>query len=497
MIEQAERPIDSEPQAAPADARPRSRPRIVAGDIGTLLLSAVLALTIWLIAINQENPLTARQLDTPVPLTLVGLSEGLEMVQDLNEESVVLELRAPRTSWESMRDDDFRATLDLTGLGPGEHDVSVKITRRDPQVTVLEVQRPEYTVVLDARIEKDVPVQVEIMDGAAFGYEWQAPIYTPVTVTVSGPQSQVEQVARARAEIYLRNAKSQVERIQTLMPVDAQGRVVERVTVATPGRVQVVVPVEQWPGRKEVAVRVKLSGPPAVGYRLSAVRSEPSTIVLQGDPALLSEVPGFVETEPLDLTDATADVRKRVALLLPAGVTSYDGDFVMATAGVMPIEGGITVSEPLVVRGLGAGLTAAAALDEVDVILSGPMPLLESMNEDDVFAILDLSGLVPGTHAIKPGVVRPSGIHLDGVIPETVEVVIRPLETGTIDELPQVPDVEATAAAITPTAPLTITPIITSTAPLTVAPAAGMTIPSMFAPTPPPAATPPVVTPPP
>jgi YbbR domain-containing protein len=430
-------------------------------------------------------------------LTLVGLSEGLEMVQDLNEESVVLELRAPRTSWESMRDDDFRATLDLTGLGPGEHDVSVKITRRDPQVTVLEVQRPEYTVVLDARIEKDVPVQVEIMDGAAFGYEWQAPIYTPVTVTVSGPQSQVEQVARARAEIYLRNAKSQVERIQTLMPVDAQGRVVERVTVATPGRVQVVVPVEQWPGRKEVAVRVKLSGPPAVGYRLSAVRSEPSTIVLQGDPALLSEVPGFVETEPLDLTDATADVRKRVALLLPAGVTSYDGDFVMATAGVMPIEGGITVSEPLVVRGLGAGLTAAAALDEVDVILSGPMPLLESMNEDDVFAILDLSGLVPGTHAIKPGVVRPSGIHLDGVIPETVEVVIRPLETGTIDELPQVPDVEATAAAITPTAPLTITPIITSTAPLTVAPAAGMTIPSMFAPTPPPAATPPVVTPPP
>jgi YbbR domain-containing protein len=469
----------------------------VAGDIGTLLLSAVLALTIWLIAINQENPLTARQLDTPVPLTLVGLSEGLEMVQDLNEESVVLELRAPRTSWESMRDDDFRATLDLTGLGPGEHDVSVKITRRDPQVTVLEVQRPEYTVVLDARIEKDVPVQVEIMDGAAFGYEWQAPIYTPVTVTVSGPQSQVEQVARARAEIYLRNAKSQVERIQTLMPVDAQGRVVERVTVATPGRVQVVVPVEQWPGRKEVAVRVKLSGPPAVGYRLSAVRSEPSTIVLQGDPALLSEVPGFVETEPLDLTDATADVRKRVALLLPAGVTSYDGDFVMATAGVMPIEGGITVSEPLVVRGLGAGLTAAAALDEVDVILSGPMPLLESMNEDDVFAILDLSGLVPGTHAIKPGVVRPSGIHLDGVIPETVEVVIRPLETGTIDELPQVPDVEATAAAITPTAPLTITPIITSTAPLTVAPAAGMTIPSMFAPTPPPAATPPVVTPPP
>jgi YbbR domain-containing protein len=466
-MEQVEHQPDSTAQATPADPRARTRSRIVQfGDIGTLLLSAVLALTIWLIAINQENPLTVRQLNAPIPLTLVGLGEGLEVVQDLSNESVVLEVRAPRTSWESMRDGDFRATLDLTGLGPGEHDVSVKVTRRDPQMTVLEVQRPEYTVALDARIEKEAPVQVEIMDGAAFGYEWQAPIYTPITVTVSGPQSQVEQVTRARAEIYLRSAKSQVERTQTLVPVDAQGRVVERVTVAPPGRVQVVVPVEQWPGRKEVAVRVKLSGPPADGYRLSAVRSEPSTIVLQGDPAILSEVPGFVETEPLDLTDATADVRKRVALLLPEGVTSYDGDFVMATAGVTPIEGGITVAEPLVVRGLGAGLTAAAALDEVDVILSGPMPLLESMNEDDVFAILDLSGLVPGTHALKPSVVRPGGISLDGVIPETVEVVIRLQETGATGELPQVPDVEATAAAITPTATLTV------------AAAAGMTIPS-------------------
>lgn len=456
VSELAERQPESEPEATSTAPRARSRPRVVAGDIGTLLLSAVLALTIWLIATNQENPLTVRQLATPVPLTLVGLGEGLEVVQDLSKESVALVVRAPRTSWESMRDGDFRATLDLTGLGPGEHDVSVKITRRDPQMTVLEVQRPEYTVVLDARIEKEVPVQIEIMDGAAFGYEWQTPIYTPMTVTVSGPQSQVEQVTRARAEIYLRNAKSQVERTQTLIPIDAQGRAVERVTVAPPGRVQVVIPVEQWPGRKEVAVRVKLSGPPAAGYRLSAVRSEPSTVVLQGDPAILSEVPGFVETEPLDLTNATADVRRRVALLLPAGVTSYDGDFVMATAGITPIEGGVTVSEPLVVRGLGPGLTATAALDAVDVILSGPMPLLESMNEDDVFAILDVSGLVPGTHALKPSVVRPNGISLDGVIPETVEVVIRPAETTVVEALPQVPDVEATAAAITPTATLTV-----------------------------------------
>ncbi len=432
--------------------RRRTLPRFQLSDIGGLLLSLGLALVIWLIAVNQENPLIREEFPTPIPLMVVGLQEGLEIVQDLSAESVTLELRAPRTSWDNMRATDFRAVLDLTGLGVGEHDVGVKVTRRDPQVTVLDVQRPEYTVVIDQRVEKEVPVLVEIMDGAAFGYEWLQPIYTPMTVTVRGPASQVEQVVRARAEIFLRSAKSQVERTQQLVPVDAQNRPVDRVEVAAPGRVQIVVPVEQWPGRKEVAVRVKLSGPPANGYRLSSVRSEPSTVVLQGDPDVLSQVPGFVETEPLDLTGATTDVRRRVALLLPQGVTSFDGDFVMATAGITPIVGGVTVSEQLVIRGLGPGLTADSALQEVDVILSGPIPLLESMNEDDVFAILDLTGLVAGTHSVTPNIIVPDGIEREGVIPETVEVVIRAQDSQSGAGLPQVPDVQATAVAtdITP-----------------------------------------------
>ncbi|MCB0134449.1 MAG: hypothetical protein KDD75_05000, partial [Caldilineaceae bacterium] len=315
--------------------------------------------------------------------------------------------------------------------------------------------------------------------------DWQAPIITPVTVTVSGPESQVQQVTKARAEIYLRSAKSQVERTQTLVAVDGQNRPIDGVTVAPPGRVQVVVPVEQWPGRKEVAVRVKLSGPPADGYRLSAVRSEPSTVVLQGDPDTLSQVPGYIETEPLDLSDATADVRKRVALLLPQGVTA-DMDFVMATAGVSPIEGGITVSEPLIVRGLGAGLSADTALAEVDVILSGPMPLLESLNEDDVFTILDLTGLVQGTHSVEPTPLYPEGIRIEGVIPETVEVVIKTQDPEANGSLPMLPDVKATVTSV-----LTGTSTITATGS---AVGAGETIPptvvASLTPSPTPTATP-------
>ena len=409
------------PVGVPRRAR---RLRVRRTDLGLLLAALGLALVIWLVAINEENPLLTQDLQSRVPVTVLGLGDNLAVVEDLSDESVRLRLRAPRSSWEDLDPADFRATLDLTGLGPGENTVPVRVVSRDPQVTILDVQLPQLTVSLDPLVTTAIPVQVDIMDGTAFGYDWQPAILEPMTVTVSGPASQVQQVTRARAEVYLRNAKSQVERNETVAAVDAQNRPVAGVRVE-PGLAHILVPVEQWPGRKEVAVRVKLAGRPADGYRLNSVKVEPSTVVLLGDSGALSQVPGYVETETLSLAGASSDVRQRLSLLLPAGVTSFDGDTVIASAGVTAIEDGLTITQPLVQQGLGAGYIADSALREVDVILSGPVRALDALNQDDIFVILDLTNLISGTHTVKPRVVLPGEFTLEGVIPETVEVVIR------------------------------------------------------------------------
>jgi YbbR domain-containing protein len=456
-----------------------ARTEFLIPDIATLVLSAVLALAVWWIAIDQENPLVVQAFGERVPVSVLGLGEDLVIVEDLSSEAVRLRLRAPRNSWQDLTVSDFRATLDLAGLGPGQHDVIVQVKSLDPQVGIIDVQRPELRVTLDTLASKEVPVEVEIMDSTAFGYDAQPAVYSPISVTVSGPSSQVQQVVRAQAEVLLRGAKNQVERMEAVTPVDAQGAEVTRVT-AEPAQVQVLVPVEQWPGRKEVAVRVKLEGRPADGYRLSSVKVDPSTVVLQGDSGVLADVPGYVETEPLTLDGATADVRLRLELLLPGGVSSFDGDTVVATAGITPIEGGVTVSQPLVQQGLSPGLRAQSALQSVDVILSGPLPLLDSLNQDDVFAILDLSGLITGTHTLQPKVLLPDGINLQSVIPEVVEVVITPDGSTSSPRNPSLPAVAEngneelaplprTTSTITPAAmlPFTGTAILGGTIPPT------------------------------
>lgn len=439
-----------------AQRRPR-RLRVRRSDLGLVLAAIGLALVIWLVAINEENPLITQDLASRVPVTVLGLGENLAVIEDLSDETVRLRLRAPRTSWEDLDPSYFRATLDLAGLGPGEHTVPVRVVSRDPQATILDVQLPQITVTIDPRLTRDVPIQADILDGTAFGYDWQPPVMDPMTTTVSGPASQVQQVVRARAEVYLRNAKSQVERNETVTAVDAQNRPVSGVRVE-PSLTHILVPVEQWPGRKEVAVRVKLAGRPADGYRLNSVKVEPSTVVLLGDSVALSQVPGYVETETLSLAGVSSDVRQRLSLLLPPGVTSFDGDTVIASAGITAIEDGVTIAQPLVQQGLGEGLTADSALREVDVILSGPVKALDALNQDDIFVILDLTNLISGTHTVKPRVVLPGEFKLEGVIPETVEVVIRQQTESTEPDalaLPALPlgsDITPTVDMITGTA---------------------------------------------
>jgi YbbR domain-containing protein len=217
---------------------------------------------------------------------------------------------------------------------------------------------------------------------------------------------------------------------------------------------EVVIPVERWPGRREVAVRVNLVGQPASGYRLEAIKVEPNTVVLRGDSDLVNEVPGFVETQPLSVEGAMAEVRSRVSLIIPPGVTSSEGDIVDVTAAVVPVEDSDRITLKPTVRGTGLGLDASVALDTVDVIVSGPQTKLASLGPDDIFVILDLTGLLPGSHVLEPKVLKPDDIRLEGVLPETVEVVITELATPTPIPTP--------TSTVTPTLEVTATPTATS-----------------------------------
>lgn len=395
-------------------------------NLGTWLLALVLALIVWLIAITEEDPLQRGEFLPPVPIAVHGLSDSLQPLSDLTSETITPSIRAPRSAWQELEVDDFEAYIDMDGLDVGWHERPVRIEVDDPRVTVLNSGTNVVEFQLDTVITKTVPIHVEVADTAAFGYEWGDPIVSPVTATVTGPEALAEQVVVGEVTVYLRSADSQVERVQGITPQNDRNQFVSGLQIE-PKLARVVVPITPWRGRKEVAIRPNWDGQPAVGYRLGAIDVDPSTIIVLGENDVLGQIPGFVETEPMEIEGATEAISEQLQLVLPEGVTAIGGDSVTVSASVIPIEGGATLKREPEVENLGLELKSSVALQSVDVILRGPLSQLEELSEEDVRVLLDLEGLLPGSHIVQPHVELPEGISLEGVLPETVEVTISSL----------------------------------------------------------------------
>jgi YbbR domain-containing protein len=202
----------------------------------------------------------------------------------------------------------------------------------------------------------------------------------------------------------------------------------------TPGRTDVAVQVTQLGGYRDVAVKVKTSGQWATGFRLTNISVSPPTVtVFSTDPQRVNDLPGFVETTAVDLEGADDDLEARVALDLPAGITLVGGqETVLVQVSIAAIESNLTISLPVEIIGLAPGLEARIAPETVDVILFGPVPVLETLTPETVRVVVDLTDLAAGSHQLMPFVdILPNPVQEQGINPGTVEVVLSPLPTST------------------------------------------------------------------
>lgn len=407
--------------------------RWLSSNISTLLLALVLAVAVWISAVTFDNPNEVQTLNS-VPLGIIGLDPSLIMVNDLPSK-LEITLRAPRTVWDQIRarENSVQATLDLSGLGSGEYTKNIQITVAVRPYQIVLAKPTSVTVQLEPVATSTLDIELSLSGEPAVGYQAGEETLDPKTVTISGPASIVRKAAKARILVSLAGARESIDQLIGVQIVDEKNSPLRGITVS-PESVHINIPVSQQGGFRDVAVKVVVQGQQAPGYRVENVSVFPPVVtVFAADPKLVDTLPGVIETQPLDIQDAKADIATRLALNLPENISIVGSKTVRVQVGISPIQTSLTlVNQPVNVIGLSKGYAAQVSPQTLDVIISGPVPVLETLTPQDVVINVDVTGLEPGVHQLKPDWdVLVSNVLVESTLPGTVEVTIYIPDTPT------------------------------------------------------------------
>jgi YbbR domain-containing protein len=410
--------------------------RWIASNFGIFLLAFILSLSVWVLAVTSSDPDETASLPDPVSIEFIGQDPGLVPVGDLPS-SVDVILQAPESVWKMISADptSVRAIADLTGLKTGNHQVEIVIQVAVSPVQVISVTPNTLAILLEPLATIKLPVEISISGEPSIGYKLGEVALTPFEVVISGPESLVTQVASAQVILDAAGAKETIETVFPVVVSDSSGNVLSGLTVS-PGDIQVYLPIEQMGGYRDLAVKVVTVGRAASGYRLASVSAFPAIVtVYSANVTLIERLPGYVETSPLDLSGASENIETRLGLILPPDVTVVGEQTVIVQVSISPIEDSVTISyRTVVIIGLNPVYKAQVSPVTVDVILSGPVPALDSLKLSDVTVSVDTSGLGPGTYQLTPIVsIAADDIQVQSILPSTVQVII----TGTGTPIPR------------------------------------------------------------
>ncbi|MDX1437973.1 MAG: CdaR family protein [Anaerolineales bacterium] len=404
-------------------------------NLGTLLLAFALATVVWVSSVVAADPNIDCPSPTRIPIEIIGQDPSMQLMEALPE-NVSIQFFAPRSVCELLDSTTVSdAVVDLTGLGGGEHLVSVQPPVVAPDVTpvrIVDYSPKEVTVSLERLVTESFSIDLMVTGEPALGFQAGRPALEPEEIMISGPESAVSLVDRVTASTDISGAREDISRNLSVRVLNESGASATGVEIV-PTTVKVDIPIEQLGRYRDVAVQVKTEGQWARGYRLTNITVSPPTVtVFSVDPQLVSSLPGFVETFPIDLTDASDDVEASVELVLPEGVSLVGRETVFVQVGIAAIEGNLVINLPVEIIGLNPELEASVSPENVDVILFGPLPVLETLTPENIRVVVDVTGLDEGTWQLIPLVdILPDEVQEDGINPGIVEVILAPPPTPT------------------------------------------------------------------
>ena len=405
-------------------------------NLGLKIASVLLAIVLWFLVVNAVDPVVTNNVNNikvevrnPEAITDQGkVYEGLE------NQTVSISLDAKKTDWSAISADDFCAYVDLEysyGVDEKNQAVQVQIEVVDNRSIIDESTirfRSDDVLYFTTEnvLTREMEVEVEEEGELSETYRLSGSEVTPATVEVRAPESVMAMVSRVVVRLDRSELNSDnTEITATPIVLDANGDAilsdqlslsVDEVTISASLMLTKSVPINCE----------GVTGTPADGYRYSDISIEPDSITVVGSRTALADFTHIlIPASELDISGASGNVTRNIQLTLPEGITALDGmDTVAVTVHIEELQTRtyrIPVDQ-VAFANQNPNYEYKVSGASVPVTLTGLQEDLDVLMADQLVAMIDVSGLEPGTYSREVQIQLDSGYTLNGPVTAVVEV---------------------------------------------------------------------------
>lgn len=421
--------------------------RMFVKDVGWKILSVVIAIGLWFVVINTQNPVESRTFSSGIEImgedVITNAGKSILNLDEIKNTRVSFRVSGKRIMLDRLQQGkSLTAYIDLSNIDVSTLTSTVTLPVKIRSSILSNDSDIEYItptsieVQIDDNISRAFTAQVNFSGDTSSDLVLNKSEITPDTITVSGPKTYVDQVYEVKAEAFLKNPyNGEVLKVKPIA-YNSMGQQVMNVSLSD-NEIKVTLGVSQ---NKKVPVNVKTNGFPAVGCAVDNVKVNPASVNVTGDSDTIQNLLQ-VELPDIDLTGkastftASYDIKK----LLPSGVGLAAGEngTVNVTVEISgETEHSMSVSSDSVkLEGtLKDGCTAQIKANTFNITIGGNRTDSEGLDENSISFYVNIDGLGEGEYNLPVYAQLPKGIRIIGGLPYADVVVTKQAKDTTTSD---------------------------------------------------------------
>lgn len=402
------------------------------------VFSLLIAIGLWSYVLTNDSTITRERTLTNLYVSTTNQStfdgRELALTEALSDilPQVRVSVEVTQSDYYKITSNNVRVELDLSRVREtGEQ--TVPLTASTVYGEVTGIYPDSVTIDVDKLAKRDVQVDVQIKGGDSDSVWYSTPDSNPSIITVTGPQSQVEQVTNARAVMDLTDVSSTgtITRAVSFTLLDEHQNAVSYPTLSLSSS-SVITSVEAYPTKMtpvETDQAKIITGSVPVGYQIDSVEIQPAEISVAGTQRFLDTL-SSVQIYSINVNNMRATTTKTTRVNRQSDMRALSTEEVLVTIHISEKER-VRMFDDISVALKGeaeAGLNARLSSDSsFAVTVTGPHSQVTALESGDITLYADISGLEAGEYEL------PLQCYVNGsdeitatVEPTTVSVTIEP-----------------------------------------------------------------------